>query len=52
MRTRLDYLKEELESIKNMDCLCFDLKEKCIKYYENEIQAIEVYNASNPIYDK
>lgn len=46
--TRLDKLKEEREQIRNMMCLCFDLKDQAIFYYNREIDAIELYNASNP----
>lgn len=46
--TRLDELKKERGQILNMDCLCFDLKADCLEYYQREIDAIELFNASNP----
>ena len=50
--TRLDILKSEKEQIKDMHCLAFNLVDKCIEWYDKEIEAIEVYGASNPEYDK
>ncbi len=41
--TRLETLKSELEVIKSLHTLCFDLKEKVIAYYEHEIRVIEEY---------
>ena len=41
--TRLEILKQELEQIKSMRCLCFDLKEQAIAWYEHEIRVIEEY---------
>lgn len=49
-KTRLDVLKEEREQIKNMRCLSFNLIEECTKYYDHEIDCIEVYGSANPIY--
>ena len=45
--TRLDLLYQEKELVKNLYCMCFDLKEKAIEYYENEIRAIEEFDAPN-----
>lgn len=50
--TRLDYLKKELETIKSLQCLAFNVKEEAVKYYEKEIECIERYNSPNPEYDK
>lgn len=41
--TRLEILKSEIEKIKAMRCLCFDLKEQAIAWYEHEIKVIEEY---------
>lgn len=46
--TRLEELKEERDQIVNMMCLCFDLKADVLEYYQREIDAIELFNASNP----
>ncbi len=40
---RLETLKQELELIKGMRCLAYDIKEQAIKWYENEIRVIEEY---------
>lgn len=48
--TRLDILKKEQEQIRNMRCLCFDLKDKAEEYYQTEIDAIEIYGAPNKDY--
>ena len=48
--TRLDILKSEKEQIKDMHCLAFHLVDKCLEWYDKEIEAIEVYGASNPEY--
>lgn len=45
MSNRLETLKSELEQIRNLKTLAYDLKYKVIEYYENEIRAIEEYNA-------
>lgn len=50
--TRLNYLKKELETIKSLQCLAFNVKEEAVKYYEKEIECIEVYGSANPEYDK
>lgn len=39
--TRLEKLKAEKEIIQNMKCLSFDLREKCIEWYDKEIECIE-----------
>ena len=44
---RLEILKSELETVKNLHTLCFDLKEQVIAYYENEIRVIEEYGDCN-----
>ena len=44
---RLEILKSELEMVKNLHTLCFDLKEQVIAYYENEIRVIEEYDDWN-----
>jgi hypothetical protein len=49
--TRLDLLKQEREKVKGLKTLSFDLKEKCDKWYENEINCIEKYHSSNPEID-
>lgn len=41
--TRIEILKQELEQIKEMHCLAYDIKEQAIKWYENEIKVIEEY---------
>lgn len=41
--TRLEILKQELEQIKSMRCLAYDIMEQAIKWYENEIRVIEEY---------
>ena len=46
--SRLEILKQEREQISQMRCLSFDLMEKCREWYDNEIEAIEKYNAPNP----
>ena len=47
---RLTTLKLELELIKNLRCLSYDLLDKCIEWYEHEIECIEKYGAANPEY--
>lgn len=46
--TRLEKLKEERETIRNMRCLSFDLIDECTKYYDHEIKCIEEYGSDNP----
>lgn len=48
--TRLNYLKKELETIKSLQCLAFNVKEEAVKYYEKEIECIEEYGSANPDY--
>jgi hypothetical protein len=48
MATRLDVLKKERELVASLHTLSFDLKEAADEYYEVEINAIELYGASNP----
>lgn len=48
--TRLDTLKKELVEIREMDCLAFSIKEAAVKYYEHEIQCIEMWGSPNPDY--
>lgn len=50
--TRLDKLKEEKEQINKMECISFDLIEKCNEWYDREIEAIEKYGSANPTYTK
>lgn len=45
--TRLEVLKKELQEIKDMKTLSFELKRKAILYYETEIEAIVNYGARN-----
>ena len=47
---RLDILKAEKEKIKEMGCLSFSLIDKCIEWYDREIEAIEVHGAANDDY--
>jgi len=47
---RLDILKAEKEKIKEMRCLSFSLIDKCIEWYDREIEAIEVHGAANDDY--
>lgn len=47
MPTRLDLLKTEQASVKNLRTVAFDLKENLASYYQREIAAIEEYGASN-----
>ena len=49
--TRLEELKKELETINSLDCLAFNIKEEAQKYYEHEIECIEVYGLPNPVYN-
>lgn len=46
--TRLELLYQEMELVKNLYCMCFDIKEKAIEYYKNEIRAIEEFDSINP----
>ena len=48
---RLTTLKLELELIKNLRCLSYNLLDKVIEYYEHEIECIEKYNSENSEYD-
>ena len=48
---RLTTLKLELELIKNLRCLSYDLLDKCIEWYEHEIECIEKYNSENREYE-
>ena len=48
---RLTTLKLELELIKNLRCLNYNLLDKVIEYYEHEIEFIEKYNSENREYD-
>lgn len=47
---RLDVLKMELDSINNLHCLSFNVKEAAQAYYEHEIECIEKYGSPNPEY--
>lgn len=50
--TRLETLKKELEIINNLVCLAFNIKEEAKKYYNHEIECIEVYGSANPEYNQ
>ena len=39
--SRLEILKQEREQISQMQCLSFDLMEKCREWYDHEIECIE-----------
>lgn len=43
MSERLVKLKAEKEIIQNMKCLSFELREKCLAWYDKEIECIERY---------
>ena len=45
--TRLELLKQEQETVRNLRCLSFDLKDQALFHYQVEIDAIEVYGAPN-----
>ena len=47
---RLELLKKEQETVRQLKTLCFDLKEKVDDYYFKEIMAIEDFGAPNPEY--
>ena len=47
---RLDILKKELEEIKNLRCLSYNLIDKATEWYEHEIECIEKYGSANPDY--
>lgn len=49
---RLEVLKEELQQIKDMKTLSFELKRKAIVYFETEIEAIVNYGARNDDVDR
>lgn len=48
--TRLEVLKAEKEQIKGLRCLSFGLIDKCIEWYDKEIEAIEEHGADNKFY--
>ena len=48
--TRLDVLKTEKEKIKSMRCLSYDLLDRCLEWYDREIEAIEIHGAPNKDY--
>jgi len=48
--TRLEILKAEKEQIKDLHCLSFKLMDKCIEWYDKEIEAIVVHGAENKFY--
>ena len=48
--TRLEILKAEKEQIKDLRCLSFNLMDKCIEWYDKEIEAIEEHAAPNNDY--
>ncbi len=45
--TRLEPLKQEKEEIMRMHCLSFGLKDKCVEWYDHEIECIEKWGAEN-----
>lgn len=49
---RLTMLKTELAQIKGFHVLSYDLLDKCIEYYEHEIECIEKYGSPNPVYEQ
>lgn len=49
--TRLDLLKQEIETVKELRCLSFGIKDEVVAHYEREITAIEKWGASNPEYE-
>lgn len=48
--TRLEVLKAEKEQIKGLRCLSFGLIDKCIEWYDKEIEAIVIHGADNKFY--
>ena len=48
--TRLEVLKAEKEQIKSLHCLSFSLIDKCIEWYDKEIEAIVIHDADNKFY--
>ena len=48
--TRLELLKKEVETIKELQTLSFDIKARALDYYAHEIMVIETYHAPNPNY--
>lgn len=48
--TRLELLKEELQIIKNLHCLSYQLRENVEKWYVHEIECIEKWHSENPEY--
>ena len=48
--TRLKRLKIEREKLKDMKLLSFGLKDKCMEWYDHEIECIEKWGADNPEY--
>ena len=48
--TRLEVLKAEKEQIKSLHCLSFGLIDKCIEWYDKEIEAIVIHGADNKFY--
>ena len=48
--TRLEILKQEKEKIKGFRCLAFSLMDRCIEWYDREIEAIEIHGAKNEEY--
>lgn len=45
--SRLDKLESELKQLQSLECLSYDLKEQCMKYYIHEIECIRLYHAKN-----
>jgi hypothetical protein len=46
--TRLELLKEEYETIRNLRTLSFDLLARVSSYYAHEIECIEKFGSPNP----
>lgn len=45
--TRLEMLRKERAAIKDMRCLAYGLMDKCIEWYDHEIECIEKWGAEN-----
>ena len=48
MLNRLEKLKQEWQTVRDLKCLSFELKDKVLRYYDTEIRAIELYGLNNP----
>jgi len=45
--TRLELLKSEKRKIQEMKCLSYGLMDKCVEWYDHEIECIEKWGAEN-----